>query len=158
MRFYCGLRPSEAIALRWTDYRDGNFYITKGVVRGKLGATKTKIERIVAVHPVVKTLLEQTPKQTKNDHIVTTQHGCGYQSGDHLAQTFSNTCKQLGIPYRSPYNVRHTCATMMLEQGMKPAYCANVLGHSLEMFFNVYARWIDKHESEAQEKIWATME
>jgi|TARA_B100000959_G_C14512463_1_gene431873 hypothetical protein len=38
---------------------------------------------------------------------------------------------------------------------MKPAYCAKVLGHSLQMFFSRYADWIDKDESEVQAKIWA---
>ncbi len=41
------------------------------------------------------------------------------------------------------------------EAGMKPAYCAKVLGHSLQMFFSRYADWIDKDESEVQAKIWA---
>ena len=89
---------------------------------------------------------------------MTTQHGVGYVSGNNLSKSFSTTLKRLNIRYRSPYNVRHTCATMMLEQGMKPAYCAKVLGHSLEMFFNVYADWIDKDESDAQAKLWASIQ
>jgi integrase len=31
----------------------------------------------------------------------------------------------------------------MLEAGMRPAYCAKQLGHSIEMFLGTYTRWID---------------
>lgn len=40
---------------------------------------------------------------------------------------------------------------------MKPAYCAKALGHSLNMFFEMYADWIDKDESKVQEDIWSDM-
>ncbi len=113
---------------------------------------------MVPVHPYVARTLQNTPRQLRDDHIITTQHGSGYQSGNQLAKSFGKTLKDLNISYRSPYNVRHTCATMMLEQGMKPAYCAKVLGHSLEMFFSVYADWIDIDESKAQAKLWAQIQ
>ncbi len=45
--------------------------------------------------------------------------------------------------YRPPYNTRHTYATMMLMTGMRPAFCAKQLGHSVEMFLRTYTNWID---------------
>ena len=51
--------------------------------------------------------------------------------------------KRLGIRYRSPYETRHTYATMMLMQGVTPAFAARQMGHSVEMFLRTYARWID---------------
>ncbi len=32
---------------------------------------------------------------------------------------------------------------MMLMAGMRPAFCAKQLGHSVEMFLRTYAKWID---------------
>ena len=32
---------------------------------------------------------------------------------------------------------------MMLMAGMRPAYCAKQLGHSVEMFLRTYAKWLD---------------
>jgi len=154
IRFYSGLRPSEAIALRWSDYTGGVFSITKGRVRGNEGPTKTKVDRVVPVHPYVQKALKAMPRQIHDSHIVTNQYGKAYQSSTRLSDAFSRSMKRLNIRYRSPYNVRHTAASMMLESGMRPAYCAKVLGHSLEMFFNVYADFVDKDESEAQRKIW----
>ena len=155
IRFFTGMRPSEVIALRWSDYRNGTFSVTKARVRGVDGLTKTKTERDVPVHPFVRKLLSATPRQLHDNHILVNQHQVSYQSADHLAKTFTATLKKLGIRHRSPYNVRHTAATMMLEAGMKPAYCAKILGHSLQMFFSRYAEWIDKDESETQARIWA---
>jgi hypothetical protein len=42
------------------------------------------------------------------------------------------TLKRLGIRHRPQYNTRHTYATMMLMAGMKPAFCAGQMGHSVE--------------------------
>lgn len=52
------------------------------------------------------------------------------------------TLKQLGIRYRRPYNMRHTYATIGLMSGAKPGFLADQLGHSLRMFFDVYAKWL----------------
>ena len=41
LTFFCGLRPSEAIGLDWSDIRDGYVYISRAVVNGIAGDTKT---------------------------------------------------------------------------------------------------------------------
>jgi integrase len=51
--------------------------------------------------------------------------------------------KRLGIRYRSPYQTRHTYATMMLMAGVNPAFAARQMGHSVQMFLRTYAKWID---------------
>ena len=171
IRFYCGLRPSELIALTWADYKivtikleDGSkekryqLEISKGRVRGNdSDTTKTLVDRTVPVHPFVKNLLAKTPRQLHDKHIVTTQHGKGFRSATRLSDAFVRAMKRQDIRYRNPYNCRHTCAVMMLVAGMKPGYCAKVLGHSLEMFFRIYADWIDPDESERQRYIWANI-
>ena len=51
--------------------------------------------------------------------------------------------KKLGLRYRSPYQTRHTYATMLLMAGVTPAYAARQMGHSIQMFLSTYARWLD---------------
>ena len=53
------------------------------------------------------------------------------------------TLKRLGIRYRSPYQTRHTYATIMLMSGVTPAYAAKQMGHSIEQFLRTYSKWID---------------
>ncbi len=39
--------------------------------------------------------------------------------------------------------MRHTRATQMLEASVAPAVAALELGHSIKMFFEVYAKWVN---------------
>jgi integrase len=41
----------------------------------------------------------------------------------------------------------------LLKAGIKPAFAAQQLGHSLQMFFRIYAKWIDVDETKKQEKM-----
>ena len=38
--------------------------------------------------------------------------------------------------------MRHTYATLGLMSGVRPGFMASQMGHSLRMFFTVYAKWI----------------
>ena len=156
LRFYAGLRPSEAIALRWSDYKNGKFHINKSRVKGhNADQTKTRLERMVDVHPKIQKALARLPRQINDEHIVINQYGRAYQSATRLSVKFTQTTNRLGIRHRNPYNVRHTCASMMLAAGCEPKWCADQLGHSLEMFYRVYATIIYADENAVQAETWA---
>ena len=57
------------------------------------------------------------------------------------------TLKALGLRHRECYQTRHTYATMALMAGANPAWGAAQLGHSTQMFFNVYSRWISEADN-----------
>ena len=153
IRFFDGLRPGEVIALQWSDYKNGVLTVDKEIVEGeRIPSTKTHVSREVKVHSRTAQLLKAN--RGIAGPIFVNQYGDEYQRPESFAESFNRIRERLEIPYRSPYNVRHTCATMMLEAGCKPGYCAKRLGHSLQMFFNTYADWIDADESETQHKIW----
>ena len=46
----------------------------------------------------------------------------------------------------------------MIEAGVKPAYCAKILGHSVQTFLTTYARFIDADADAEQAAIWAKIE
>ena len=159
IRFYAGLRPGEVIALTWKDYQDGLFMVSK--TKSKAGlrlTTKTHRDRVVPVHPRISKALQKLPRQLHDDHIVTNRFGEGYATYEIFAKSLNQAMARLGIRRRNPYNARHTCATMMLENGMEPAYCAQALGHSIKEFLETYAVWIDRDKTAAQAKIWASIE
>lgn len=58
--------------------------------------------------------------------------------------------KRTGIRDRSPYETRHTYATVMLMSGVAPAFAAKQLGHSVEMFLRTYAKWIDGGQNQVE--------
>jgi integrase len=74
------------------------------------------------------------------------------QQTSDLHHQWRPTLKALGIRYRPPYNARHTYATMCLMAGMKPAFIAKQLGHSIQILLARYARWLDGASD------WAEME
>ena len=158
IRFYMGLRPGEVIALRWSDYRNGEFAVTKTRSRGGEQPPKNNLERSVPVHPKVEAALKKTVRQLKNNHIITNAFGDQYASPVNLARAFSTVTERLKLRYRSPYACRHTCASMMLSAGMAPALCAEYLGHTQQMFFSKYAKLIrDSSGDDKQREIWASV-
>lgn len=46
--------------------------------------------------------------------------------------------------------MRHTYATIGLMSGAKPGFLAKQLGHSLRMFFTVYAKWISSDDDDRE--------
>jgi integrase len=73
-----------------------------------------------------------------------------YQTITDVRSFWKITLKQLGIRYRRPYNMRHTYATLGIMSGARPAFLANQLGHSLQVFFQVYAKWINSKDDRVE--------
>ena len=148
-KFFTGLRTSESFGLRWpnVDLAAGYVLISEGVVRGvEVDATKTHVARQVRLNSRSRAALVATKAETflANEHVFHDPRA-GTKGSDERAfrRSYWSPClKRLGIRYRPPYNTRHTYASMLLMAGMKPAYCAGQLGHSVEIFHSTYAKWI----------------
>ena len=52
------------------------------------------------------------------------------------------------VPYRIPYTLRHTRAAELLSQGASPALAAKQLGHSVQMFLNIYSEYLEEYSDE----------
>jgi len=157
LRWYCGLRPGEVIALTRQDIRGGYIHVNKSRVEGNDGTTKTGSERQVPLPPQVSALISSRVTDMRNDHLLLTQYGKPYLKPRVFNERFVRALKEAGVRYRNPYNVRHGAACRMLAAGMKPGYCAKILGHSLQMFFTTYANWVDAEETKAQEEIMRSL-
>lgn len=150
-KFFTGLRTSESLAQKWgwLDWRLKVLGVSGGVVLGELkDNTKTNIVRHVQLNSRALTFY-------KDQKASTFLHQQGWIFPDPRTserwtddepprELYWRPClKRLGIRYRSPYETRHTYATMMLMAGMAPAFCARQMGHSVEQFLSTYAKWID---------------
>ena len=143
--FEAGLRaPSEILALEKTDFDGKTLSVSKGRVEGHLKKTTktTKARKVLVTKRLRKLLMEAKMKSTSNDMFVLT---CGrpVRDADELNKRWKVVLEEAGIRYRRAYNCRHTYASLGLMAGAKPAFLAGQLGHSLEMFYNTYARWIN---------------
>jgi len=156
IRFYAGLRPGEVIALNWDDYDGETLRVTKTITDGVEKQTpKNEENRLVNLHPKLVNLLNNHPTRFKKGRILQFDNKQAYKRYDSFSAKFSKIREELGIAYRDPYNVRHTCATMMLEAGMQPAYCAKQLGHNVDEFLNTYSQWLNREASMAEHEKWS---
>ena len=155
LAFWCGCRPSEMIALRWSDidWFNGTMRISKSRVRGvEKGVTKTHTVREVYLNDRSKQAL-QSIKDLKmsNDYVMICPETNEPFYGEETARNrIVEAMKECGIRHRPAYNARHTYATMLLMDGVNPVFVADQLGHSLQMLMKRYAKWMhgDKNKIE----------
>jgi integrase len=147
--FWSGLRTSELIGLRWEDidFKNNRFYVRVAVVSGREKTTKTASgQRTVDLHPeslsALKSQLEYTKKQGRVFHDPKTNQS--WQGDQPIRKrVWTPALKAVNIPYRSPYQTRHTFASMMLSRGENPMWVAQQMGHKdWGMIRKVYGRWI----------------
>ncbi|MDP1650748.1 MAG: DUF3596 domain-containing protein [Rubrivivax sp.] len=149
-KFFTGLRTSESFGLRWrnVDLPSKQILVTQAIVRGiEKDNTKTNTARHVALNSRSLTALQRQRKHTQvaGAHVfLDPRYGTAWLEERAFRRSFwEPTLKHLAIRYRPPYNTRHSYATMMLMAGMRPAFCARQLGHSVEMFLRTYSKWLD---------------
>jgi integrase len=155
--FFTGYRTSEAFGVKWpsVDFRRGEVLVHEALVRGEeKDTTKTDVSRLVKLNSRALGALKRQKAHTylANSYVfLDPRYGEPWKEERAFRRSFwTPALKALGIRYRRPYNMRHTYATMMLMAGMKPAWCAKQMGHSIEMFLNTYAKWIDGEEDDRQ--------
>jgi len=170
--FYTGMRPEEAIALRWSDVDFKQEKIRVQRVRTFKGSeregSKTHTERDVDLLPqaiealsIMKphTFMLKVDRENDTAHDIFMNPVTNKPWHDERSQRdtyWRPSLKRLGIRWRKPYNTRHTFATCALMAGIPPAYIADQLGHSVQMLLTRYARWIkdgDKGSAKAMMKM-----
>jgi len=145
--FFSGLRTSELVGLQWgdIDWRRNLVRVQRARVRHQIKITKTGAIRDVELNArALAALQRQRAKTQLRGEWVFRQPATGEQILDDRPprRVFTQALRALGIRHRSAYNTRHTYATTCLAAGVKPAWIASQLGHSIDMLFRHYARWI----------------
>jgi integrase len=150
-KFFTGLRTSESLAQQWgwIDWRRKVLGVSEAVVLGE-HKTRTKTNRIRHVELNSRALefyKDQKPATFLKPEgwiFPDPRTGARWTDDEPPRELYWRPCiKRLGIRYRSPYETRHTYATMMLMAGMTPAFAARQMGHSVEQFLRTYSKWID---------------
>lgn len=146
--FGCGLRPpSEILALTW-DRWDGEYLtVDRGIVRGKLEeSTKTYHRRRVYVPPWVRPLINGLPSRFAGEWLFPSQRGGHLGDAETFLKRWAEAHKKAKVPRRNQYTCRHTRAAELLSSGSsRYAEMAAQLGHSLQMFLNIYSELIEEY-------------
>jgi len=147
-KFYTGLRSGEVHALQWQhiDFENNLIQIRKSYVRGEIIDPKTEESiRDVCMTPLVRDSLQtHYGKQKKpSGFVFTNANNSPIDNNGFRKCIWYPLLRHLGIKLRTPYQTRHTAATLMLASGESPEWIARQLGHSsTEMLFKVYSRYV----------------
>lgn len=148
LAFFSGMRPSEQIALQWAkvDLKAGKMVVDAAITRGEEKGTKTGVTRTVELTGNALEALKRQRAISNQGAVYVFEAG----NGKPLASTdapldawWRPTVTSLDVRYRDARQTRHTFATMCLMAGITPGWVATQMGHSIEMFFRVYSRWIE---------------
>nr|MBA2692081.1 site-specific integrase [Rubrobacter sp.] len=61
-------------------------------------------------------------------------------TGRNISRDFEATLARAGLPAIRFHDLRHTCATLLLRQGVNPKYVQELLGHAdIALTLNVYS-------------------
>jgi integrase len=158
-----GARQGELLALEWPDidFAAGTVSFTKSLeeVQGKLsiGETKTKRSRrrvqltTIAIETLKehrkKMLAERRKLRRENSqsplpaHLVFCDTAGGYLRKSNLRRrSYYPILKKAGLPKIKFHSLRHTAATLLLEQGVHPAVMSAILGHaSVKTTLDIYS-------------------
>jgi integrase len=152
-----GLRQGEALGLRWddVDLAMGYLRIARQLQRfdGKFQLVEPKTARsrrtIVMPPTITKLLSEHRERQGqertgagsrwKEWGLVFTRADGYPLDGTVVTHQFHDFLAQAGIPQRRFHDLRHSCATLLLAQGVSPRVVMEILGHSqIALTMNTY--------------------
>jgi len=148
--FFTGLRTGELLGLRWEDVdlkrQVAHIRVSKSYGIEKEPKTKGSI-RTIELHERAIDAINRIKKSQFIDSkriFIDPKTMKEYNYADGLRKyVWKPTLKKLNIPYRCPYQCRHTYASMMLSSGANPLWVARQMGHSdWGMIRKVYGRWI----------------
>ena len=161
-----GLRPSEYLALRWTDidWEKKTVTVVRTLVKGSgwsFSATKRpSSRRQVKLETWVASQLRQlsaldtaSPNLDPAQQIFKTRCGRPINS-DYLAREFKRLLREAGLPPMRLYDLRHTAATLALTAGVSAKVVSEQLGHASSAFtLDVYAHVLPHMQSEAAARV-----
>jgi integrase len=127
---YAGFRTEEVLALRWGSV-GAVLVVDEAFTHGELKGTKTHQRRTVEVIPPLAADLDLLrPKLADARALV-----CPSETGGHLhlgnwrARVWRPACERAGVD-ATPYDGRHTFASLLIHEGRSPLLVAAALGHA----------------------------
>lgn len=152
-----GLRQGEALGLRWedVDFESGLIHVRFELQRidrqNRLVELKTRrSHRTLAIPPYIAEQLREHaarqreerialgPEWRKSNFVFTSGTGRPLL-GTNVTRAFQRLLKRAGLPKRRFYDLRHSCATLLLVQGVPARVVMEILGHSqIGLTMNTY--------------------
>ncbi len=172
-----GLRQGEALGLRWEDidFDGGTIRVRNQLQRidGKLTLVppKTKRSRRALVMPtmIVDSLRQHEKRQVaeklwagskwqESGFVFANRFG-GPTQARRVIEQFHKALTDAGVRHLRLHDLRHSCATLLLVQGVSPRVVMDVLGHSeIALTMNAYSHVVPELQREAAQRMQAILE
>lgn len=148
---YAGLRPGEALALRWGDVGEEGINVERAVSLGQVKATKTGTTRSVRLlPPLAADLREFRMASGRPAHNALLFPGAGGAVwtetawGNWSKREWARALRAAGLGSARPYDLRHSFASLLLHEGRSVVYVARQLGHGAQPTLGTYGHVIDE--------------
>jgi integrase len=155
LALHTGMRPGELLGLKWEDvnFDEGGLQLNRALAGKNLTAPKTKRSRrridlstasIAALKAHRKRQLEERMQKAGlwRDHGLVFPSTVGTPLFHrNVVRAFKNLLKRAGLPQSTRlYDLRHTCATLLLGSNVHPKYVQELLGHaSIALTLDTYS-------------------
>jgi integrase len=151
--FFTGMRSGEMIGLRWedVDFEKKEIYIQRAIKMGVTSKPKTEssTRRIDILEPLMPYLKEQYKNTgSRGSYVFLNNENNHYYDIKRIRlPKWTKLIKQLHLDYRPIYHMRHTFATLMIENGEDILWVANMLGHTdIKMTLDRYAQYVKRDD------------
>lgn len=158
---WTGLRPSEYIALNWSDidFVHGYIYVSKVLTDDSLDFEKPKtasgLRKVKILDPAMDILNDQKQYSfLKGEEIFQNFKGERFKNPSQVYNTaWKHPLRKSGVRKREMYQLRHTFASRLISSGENIMWVSKQMGHSSwAMTANKYARWMDEANEHAGNK------
>jgi len=153
---YAGLRPGEALALRWSDIDGDSIRVARSLSFGEEKATKTGRSRMVPMIAALRWELASwklaSGRPEKLSYVFPGSEGLPWDEGRYRRWrrfTFKPALEAAGLDANvRVYDLRHHRASVLIKSGMNIVEAAHQLGHSPTVLLDTYAHVIDGGSAE----------
>lgn len=156
---YTGLRPQEALALRWFEVRDLTLLVEFGNADGKLVRLKNRkrsrrrsrtVELFGALKSDLKAWRALSTASGDRDHVFPhPEHGGLWSDEEYRTwrrRIYKPSAENVDLPTLKPYDLRHTWVSLRIaEQRLSIAEIAEQLGDKISTMLDVYTHVINEY-------------
>lgn len=135
-----GVRWAEAVGLRWENVSDGYVTIdrTLSEVTGKFHEVPTKNGEIRTL-PMPQALIEKLPPR-KGEYVFTTSQGNPVRANGFREKIWTPALERAGVDYIKIHHLRHTAASLLIQQGANIKMVQKWLGHkTIQITLDTYS-------------------
>lgn len=154
---YAGLRPSEALALRWGDVRQSVLLVERALALGDVQPTKTRRLRSVRLLRPLKDDLREwrmASGRPDDEEWVFPMRGGGAWTDtayrNWRRRIFNPAAKAAGVSAPRPYDLRHSFVSLLLAEGLSVVEIAEEVGNSPSVSLNTYGHVIRELKGQEQ--------